>query len=53
MIHVDDFSMIARNLYKMGTNEILRRYVSLFEGSSILAEAHEGVVKGHYAGIRA
>lgn len=41
--------VIARNLYKMGNDEILRRYVLEFERSSILVDAHGGV-GGHYAG---
>ena len=42
--------MIAGHLYKMGTNEILRRYVSEFECTSILDESHGGVARGHYVG---
>jgi len=34
----------------MGVDEILCRYVLEFEHTSILAEAHEGMVGGHYAG---
>eukprot|EP00253_Pinus_taeda_P024565 PITA_24565 len=34
------FSVIAGHLYKMGNDEILRRYVPEFERSQILAEAH-------------
>ena len=45
-----DFSVIAGHLYKMGNDEILRRYVPEFERSQILAEAHGGAAGGHYAG---
>eukprot|EP00253_Pinus_taeda_P026246 PITA_26246 len=45
-----DFSVIVGHLYKMGSDEILRQYVPEFSRSSILADAHGGVVKGHYAG---
>ena len=43
-----DFSVISGHLYKMGTYEILWRYVPKFECTSILAEARGGVVGGHY-----
>lgn len=42
--------MIARKLYKKGSSEIICRYVSEYERHSILAEAHVGVIGGHYAG---
>lgn len=45
-----EFSIIAGHLYKMGFDEILRRYVPEFERSSILADAHGGAVGGHYEG---
>ena len=44
------FSVIVGNLYKMGKDEILRRYVPKFERSSILTDAHGGTAGGHYAG---
>lgn len=43
------FLVIVGHLYKMGTDEILRRYVQDFERHSILAEANGGVAGGHYA----
>eukprot|EP00253_Pinus_taeda_P001724 PITA_01724 len=49
VVHATDFSIIAGHLYKMGSNEILLRYVLDFERSSILAEAHGGAGEGHYA----
>jgi hypothetical protein len=44
------FQLIARNIYKMGPNEILRRCVIKAEIPLILAKAHEGIAGGHYAG---
>jgi hypothetical protein len=45
-----DYQLIARNLYKMGTENILRICVLEHERPEILVEAHEGIVGGHYAG---
>jgi hypothetical protein len=45
-----DFQLIDGQLYKMGPNEILRRCVMESEIPLILAEAHEGIAGGHYAG---
>ncbi len=45
-----DFFVIAGHLYKMGSDEILRRYAPEFERSSILADDHGGAAGGHYAG---
>lgn len=42
--------MIAGQLYKMGSNEVLCRYVPKYERHNILAEAHASVAGGHYAG---
>ena len=50
VVCVADFSLIARHLYKMGPDEILRRCVMEVERPLILAEAHEGIAGGHYAG---
>jgi hypothetical protein len=44
------FSLIARQLYKMGPDEILRRCVMEAERPLILVEVHEGIVGGHYVG---
>jgi hypothetical protein len=44
------FSLITRQLYKMVPNEIPRRCVMEAERPLILAEAHEGIARGHYAG---
>jgi len=48
VVRVVDFYVIVRNLYKMGNDEILRRYVPNFERSNILADAHEGTTRGHH-----
>ena len=50
VVHTIYFSVIVGNLYKMGTDEILRRYVPEFERSSILVDAHGGTAGGHYVG---
>ena len=42
--------MIAGQLHNLGADEVLRRYVLEHERQDILAEAHGGVVGGHYAG---
>ena len=41
VVCVEDFFVIVGHLYKMGTNEILRRYVPEFERSRILMDAHD------------
>jgi len=50
VIHTTDFTLIAGHLYKIGNDEILRRYVPEFERRQILAEAHVGVAGRHYVG---
>lgn len=50
VVHAVDFFVIAGHFYKMGLDEILRRYVPDFEWNTILVEAHGGVARGHYAG---
>ena len=50
MVHVIDFSIIARHLYRMGTDDILQWYVHGFKRSSILTDAHGGTARGHYVG---
>lgn len=49
VVRVAKFSFIVGNLYKMGADEILRRYVSDFELDNILTETHWGAVGAHYA----
>lgn len=50
MVLAAKFFVIARHLYKMGNDEMLRRYIPEFERSQLLVEVHGGVVGGHYAG---
>ena len=50
VVKVVDFTIIARQLYKLGPDEILRRYVLPHERSLILEEAHVGIAGGHYSG---
>ena len=45
-----NFPIIARHLYKMGNDEIFRRYAPEFEWGQILVETHGGATGGHYAG---
>ena len=50
VVRVADFTLIVGQLYKLGSNEILRRYVLEHERRRILEEAHAGIAGGHYAG---
>lgn len=50
MVHARYFSVIVGHLYKMGNDEVLRRYVPKFEQIIILVDSHGGVAGGHYAG---
>jgi hypothetical protein len=50
VVRIADFSLIVGQLYKMGPDEILRRCVMETWYLLILAEAHEGIVRGHYTG---
>jgi hypothetical protein len=50
VVHTSNFQLIAGQLYKMGPNEILRICVMEVERPLILTEAHEGIIRGHYAG---
>jgi hypothetical protein len=50
IVRVADYQVIARHLYKMGVDIILRRCVLEHEIPGILAEAHQGIAGGHYAG---
>ena len=45
-----DLTLIAGQLYKLGSNEILHRYVLEHERRRILEEAHVGIVGGYYTG---
>jgi hypothetical protein len=50
VVRTIDYQMIAGHLYKMGADKILQRYVLEHERTRILAESHEGMVGGNYAG---
>jgi len=50
VIKAVDFKLIVGHLYKMGPDEILRRYIQKHERHIILAKGHGGVVGGHYVG---
>ena len=45
-----DFQLLAGQLYKLGSDEILRRCVLPHEQGPILEEAHAGIMGGHYGG---
>jgi hypothetical protein len=45
-----EFSLINDQLYKLGPNEIIRICVMETEQPLILAESHEGIAGGNYAG---
>ena len=49
-MHATDFTLIAGQLYKLGPDEILHRYVLEHERNRILEEAHAGIAGGHYIG---
>ena len=44
-----DFTIIVGHLYKLGADEVLKRYVLEHERQAILAKAHGGIAGGHYA----
>jgi transposase InsO family protein len=48
VVRAPDFSLIAKQIYNMGLDEILRRCVMEAERPLILVEAHEGITGGHY-----
>jgi hypothetical protein len=50
VVRVENYQLIAGGLYKMGTDNILRRCVLEHERPRILAETHEGIVGGNYVG---
>jgi hypothetical protein len=50
VVRAADFSLIAKQIYNMGLDEILRRCVMEAEIPLILEEAHEGITGGHYTG---
>lgn len=42
-----DFTMIARQLYKKGIDQVYRRCVPKHEKEGIMQEAHRGIAGGH------
>ena len=50
MVRDADYQLIVGHLYKLGEDNILRICVIKHERSIIIAEAHEGIVGGHYTG---
>jgi hypothetical protein len=50
VVRAEDYQLIVEHLYKMGSDNILRRCVLEHERPTILAESHEGIVGGHYVG---
>ena len=50
VVHATDFTLIAGQLYKLGSDEILCRYVLEHERRRIIEEAHARIAGGHYAG---
>jgi hypothetical protein len=50
VVRAANYELIAGHLYKMGVDNILRRCVMEHEHPINLAESHEGIVGGHYAG---
>jgi hypothetical protein len=44
------YQLIARHLYKMGADSILRRCVLEHERPRILTKDHEGIAGGNYVG---
>jgi hypothetical protein len=50
VVRDENYQLIVGHLYKLGVDNILRRCVMKHEHPIILAEAHEGIVGGHYVG---
>jgi hypothetical protein len=50
VVRAANYQLIVGHLYKLGADGILRICVIEHERSVILAEVHEGIVGGHYAG---
>ena len=50
VVRATNFTLIMGYLYKLGPEEVLRRYVLNHERPIILAEAHSGIARGHYSG---
>jgi len=50
VVKATDFSLIAKQLYKIGLDEILCKDVPEHERQMIIIEAHGGATSGQYAG---
>jgi hypothetical protein len=50
VVRAANYQLIVGNLYNMDADIILRRCVLEHESTKILAESHEGIVGGYYAG---
>jgi len=50
VVRVAYYQLIVGHLYKLGADNILRRSVKEREHPIILAESHEEIAGGHYAG---
>ena len=50
VVQAADFTLIARQLYKLGPDEIFRRYVLEHERRRSLEEENSRIAGGHYAG---
>jgi hypothetical protein len=50
VVKATDYQLIARNLYKLGADGILRRCILEHKRKTILEEAHDEIVGGHYTG---
>ena len=49
VVKATNFTIIVGQLYKLGPDDILRRYVLNHERPLILLEAHASIVGGHYS----
>jgi hypothetical protein len=50
VVPATDYQLIVGHFCKMGADNILRRCALEHERPRILAETHEGIARGHYAG---
>jgi hypothetical protein len=50
VVHTTDYQLIVGHLYKMGVDSILQRYMFENGRPRVLAESHEGIAGGNYAG---
>ena len=47
VVRATDFHLITGQIYKIGPDEILRRYVILHEQERVLEEAHNKIARGN------